>query len=325
MKSSLFQTLGSLFVLLACWCTPVWSQARSLKICAPDYSGGTMHLLIAKHVGFYKQEGLDVEVLAARGTLCTTALIAGSVQFTSSPSTFDTVVAGDISGKVIYVSAKFLLHKLVVDPDIKTFADLKGKRIAISSFGSLTDQLTREILEDNGVKPMKDVLLLQTGSPGVRYAALKSHRVHGALLSSQHTITALQEGFRDLEYEPPPYVSQPLITTDEMLKNHKQVVRALLRGTIKGHLFFEQKPEQTVALMQKVLRIDDKKQTTLFYEDERRRSNSGGDFPEASMKRVIERAREARKITRKVAINEVFNLSIAAEVEKEVKKSGWKP
>jgi NitT/TauT family transport system substrate-binding protein len=319
------QTVSSLLVLSVCWCSPALGQARAFKICAPDYSGGTMHFLIAKHVGFYKQEGLDVEVLAARGNLCTTALIAGSVQFTSSPSTFDSLVAGDIAGKVIYVSAKFLLHSLVVAPDIKTFADLKGKRIAISSFGTLTDQLTREILIDHGLKPMTDVLLLQTGQPGVRYAALKSNRVHGALLSSQHTITALQEGFRELKYNPPPYLSQPLITTDEILKKQNQAVRGLLRGTIKGHLFFEQKPEETVALMQKLLRIDDTKQTRLFYEDEKRRSNSGGGFPEASMKRVIERAIESRKISRKVATNDVFNLGIAAEVEQEIKKSGWKP
>ena len=321
----LLQTISGLLLLLAFGHAPALGQARNLKICAPDYSGGTMHLLIAVHKGFYKQEGLDVEVLAARGTLCTTALIAGSVQFTSSPSTFDSLVAGDIPGKVIYVSAKFLLHSLVVAPDVKTFADLKGKSIAISSYGSLTDQLTREILEDNGVTPMKDVLLLQTGSPGVRYAALKSKRVNGALLSSQHTITALQEGFRELKYDPPPYVSQPLITTDEILKKQPQMVRALLRGTIKGHLFFEQKPEETVALMQKLLRIDDKKQTMLFYEDERRRSNSGGGFPEPSMMRVIERARETRKISRKVAVNDVFSIATAAEVEKELKQAGWKP
>lgn len=322
-RSFCFAVIIFVFCLLS-WST-VNAQKRKLIICAPDYSGATMHFLIAKQHGYFAQEGLDAEVIAARGNLCTMALIADSVQFTTSPSTFDSVVSGDVQGKVVYASAKFLLHKLIVSPEIRKFEDLKGKKIAISSFGSLTDQLTREILRAYGLKPMQDVLLLQTGSPSVRYAALKSNNVQGALLSSQHTIAALREGFRDLEYEPPPYLSQPVIAKNEMLKNDRETVRSFLRATLKGHLYFGQRPEETIALMQKVLRIDDRKQAREVYEDEMRRYNPGGGFEERSMKRVIERARSSRKIGRKVEVRDVFDLSLAKAVETELKKSGWKP
>ncbi len=122
------------------------AQARKLNVCVTDYSVGVMPLIIAKHNGYFAQEQLDVEVLAARGNLCTMGLIANSFQFTYSPSTFDAVVAGDVKGKVVYVAQKFLLHRLIVAPQIKSIEDLKGKKIAISAFGTLTDLLTREIL-----------------------------------------------------------------------------------------------------------------------------------------------------------------------------------
>jgi NitT/TauT family transport system substrate-binding protein len=301
------------------------AQTRKLNICVTDYSVGAMPLLLAKHNGYFAQEKLDVDILAARGNLCTMGLIANSFQFTYSPSTFDAVVAGDVKGKIVYVAQKFLLHRLIVAPQIKSVEDLKGKKIAISGFGTLTDLLTREILQDHNMRPQQDVLLLQTGGAPVRFAALKSGNVDAALLSSQYALTAMNEGYSSLKYTPPPFVSQPIITKDEMIASDKPRVQAFLRATAKGHLFFGQKGEETVTLIQKLMRISDRKAARENYEDEMRRYNPGGGFEQKNMPRVIDRAREARKMERKVEISEVFDLSIAVEVWDSLNKSGWRP
>jgi NitT/TauT family transport system substrate-binding protein len=313
-----------LFSVVSLW-NLAGAQSRQLKICVPDYSVGVMPFFIAKQHGYFAQEQMDVEVIAGRGNLCTMGLIAGSFQFTYSPSTFDAVVAGDVKGKVIYVAEKFLLHRFIVAPQIKRFEDLKGKRVAISAFGTLTDMLTREILNERGLKPMQDVMLLQTGGVAVRLAALLSNNVQGALLSSQQALAAMQEGYRNLEYDPPPYLSHPLIAKNELLSNEKTVARSLLRATLKGHLFFGQKPEETLNVIQKVLRIDDRKVARETYEDEMRRYNPGGGFEQSNMKKVIDRARDTRKMERKVEIQDVFDLSMAAELDAALKKTGWRP
>jgi NitT/TauT family transport system substrate-binding protein len=229
----------------------VGAQTRQFEVCVPDYSVGIMPLFIAKQNGYYAQEQMDVEVIAGHGNLCTMGLIAGSFQFTYSPSTFDSVVVGDIKGKVIYMAEKFLLHRFIVAPQIKRFEDLKGKKIAISAFGTLTDLLTREILIDRGLKPMQDVMLLQTGGVPVRLAALVSGNAQATLLASQQALAAMRDGFRNLEYNPPPYVSHPLITKNELLANDKQIVRSFVRATYKAHLFFGQKPKETLNVIQK--------------------------------------------------------------------------
>lgn len=78
-------------------------------------------------------------------------------------------------------------------------------------------------------------------------------------------------------------------------------------------------------MIQKVLRIDDRRTARETYEDEMRRYNPGGGFEQGNMRKVIDRAREARKMERKVEIPEVFDLSMAADVETELKKTGWRP
>jgi hypothetical protein len=154
---------------------------------------------------------------------------------------------------------------------------------------------------------------------------LKSRNVQAALLSSQHALAAMQDGYRNMDYEPPPYVSHPLIVKNEMLSNEKALVRSLLRAMLKGHLFFGQKREETLTAIQKTLRIDDRKVARETFEDELRRYNPGGGFEQSKMIKVIDRARETRKMERKVEIPEVLDLSVAVEVEAGLKKTGWKP
>jgi ABC-type nitrate/sulfonate/bicarbonate transport system substrate-binding protein len=172
---------------------------------------------------------------------------------------------------------------------------------------------------------MQDVLLLQTGGVPVRLAALMSGNVQGALLASQQALAAMQDGYRNLEYTPPPYVSHPLIVKNEMLANEKAAVRSLVRAFYKGHLFFGQKQEETLNVIQKVLRINDRKTARETYEDELRRYNPGGGFEPSNMRKVIDRVRETRKMERKVETQDVFDLSLAADLAAELKKAGWKP
>ena len=135
----------------------------------------------------------------------------------------------------------------------------------------------------------------------------------------------MQDGFRNMEYEPPPYVSHPLIVKNEMLADEKALLRIVLRATLKGHLFFGQTKEETLTAIQKVLRIDDRKVARETFVDELRRYNPGGGFEQTNMKRVIDRVRETRKMERKIEIADVFDLGIAADPDAALKKAGWKP
>ncbi len=301
------------------------AQLRKVRVCTPGAGTGSMHIYTAKERGYFAQENLDVDVLVTRGQICTMALINGQMELTTNPNVFDAIVAGKFRGKVIYVTAKSLGHRFIVAPDIKNFNDLKQKTIAISTFGGLTDMLTREILEQHGIRPHKDVALLQLGTPDLRYGALKAGTVKAALVSSTQALTALRDGFRELRYDQPPWLSSPIVAGDELLTRDRSMLRSFLRAVLKGHLYYGQHPSQAVALTQKVQRIDSQAMAKQIYEDDMLRHNPGGGLEEAAMRRVVERSREMLKVERKVELNEIFDLSMAKETEAELKKSKWKP
>jgi ABC-type nitrate/sulfonate/bicarbonate transport system substrate-binding protein len=314
-----------LAILLLCLASDAAAQLKKVRLCAPGVGSGIMHAYVAKARGYFAQEGLDLDVLVARGQICTMALLNGQMELSSNPNMFDAMVAGRFKGKVIYVSAKTLGHRFVVSPEIKSFEEVKQKRIAVSTFGGLTDMLTREILEQHGINPAKDVVLLQIGTPDVRYAALKAGTVKAALLASTGALQAVKEGFRELPYKQPPWISSPITASDELLARERPMVRALLRAMEKGHIFYGQNPTAAIALIQKVQRVDDRAVAKQIYDDDMLRHNPGGQLEEPSMKRVIERAKEMLKVQRTVEINEVFDLSLAREAEADLKKAKWEP
>ena len=311
--------------LLFVFPSDVAAQLRKVRLCAPGVGSGIMHAYVARERGYFAQEGLDLDVLVARGQICTMALLNGQMELSSNPNMFDAMVGGKFKGKVIYVSAKTLGHRFMVSPEIKSFEEVRQKRIAVSTFGGLTDMLTREILEQHGINPAKDVVLLQIGTPDVRYGALKAGTVKAALLSSTGALQAVKDGFRELPYKQPPWISSPITASDELLMRDRPLVRALLRAMEKGHIFYGQNPTAAIALIQKVQRIEDRAVAKQIYDDDMQRHNPGGQLEEASMKRVVERAREMLKVQRRVEPNEVFDLSIAREAEADLKKAKWEP
>lgn len=310
---------------VVCWPSWIAAQTRNVRVCIPGASPSFTYLNVAQDRGYFAQEKLQVEILTARGQLCITALLGEQINFTTNPTAFDLMVEGKIKGKVLYNAAKGLAHKLVVSPDIKSYADLRGKTMAIAGFGGFADKLTREILSQHGLQAMKDVMLLQIGTVDVRYLSLRTNKVHGTLLVGHYATTAIEEGLRELDYESPPYITGPLSTLNSTLARDRPMVTEFVRAVMKGHLFFRDRPEQTVAIMQKALRLESKKLATQLHKDELRRHNAGGRFDDAYLRRVIERAREDGSVKREVDTKELFDPSIAKEVEEELKRTQWSP
>ena len=151
-------------------------------------------LWLAYEKKLFQKYGLDGEYLALEsGTPAMQALLAnelhivfttGALAITANLQGADTtIIAGGIN---------FIPNKLLVRPDIKTPEGLKGKRIAISRFGSASDYATQVALEKLGVNP-KDVTIVQTGGNMTRLAALSQGTVHATLLSEPHTTVGMRE------------------------------------------------------------------------------------------------------------------------------------
>ena len=174
----------------------VYAQKITVAVSNPDMSflsGG-----VAKYKGFFKEEGLDAELVQITANVSVAALANGNIDYNLI---LQSVVTGNVRGlplKVVGILIERPNHVIVANPKINRFADLKGKKIAVSSFGSLTDILARLTTEHFKLTPNRDVQYVAAGSGSGRIAQLESGLVDAAVVTPPSDIVAESRGFKTL-------------------------------------------------------------------------------------------------------------------------------
>jgi len=175
---------------------PVGAKTIYIGVSNPDMSflsGG-----VAKFQGYFKDEGLDVEILQMNANVSVAALAAGNLDYNLI---LQSVVTANLRGLPLKVAGILIErpnHVVVVNPSIQKFSDLKGKKIAISSFGSLVDILARLTAAHFKLDPKSDVQYIAAGSSSARVAQLQAGVVQAALVTPPGNLRAEAAGFRTL-------------------------------------------------------------------------------------------------------------------------------
>ena len=154
--------------------------SEKVRIAVSSKSLGFLDTWAAKERGFYRQHGLDAEIIAMRPPLTIGALQAGEIDYAFGAST---ILRGSISGapvRLVSLSLRTSFHTLVARPQFKSIADLKGKTIAVT-IGAADDFVARHLIRRAGLDP-RDYTFVNMGGSDTRFPALsipaKSMRRH---------------------------------------------------------------------------------------------------------------------------------------------------
>lgn len=145
-----------LIMLLTIVSAPASAQLKKVRFSTTGISVSELPFKVAQLKGFWREEGLDVEMILIRGAVGMQALLGGSVDYTSaSGSTIAAAVRG-LPVKLVFISSSKPQFELMSQSQIKSVQDLKGKIVGISSRGGSNDLLLQMILQKNGLAPNKD-------------------------------------------------------------------------------------------------------------------------------------------------------------------------
>ena len=231
------------------------AQAQKIRLSYSSRSNSITAFQLAVVKGFYKEEGLDVELIQVNPRLGAMAVMNGDLDITT---TFGSTLRGVLQGlpiKFVAVSVKKSEHFLVARRDIKDVQDLKGKKIAVSTLLG-TDQIAaEEILRGKGVSPTL-MQPIAVGDAPLRAQALRTGLVDASSISSPHDLVLKAEGFNvlggpeDVKYALP---TSGVAVSVKYLQEKPQVVKQFLRALLKAHRFvFENRPE-TIQIMMRWL------------------------------------------------------------------------
>lgn len=153
---------------------------------------------LALEKGFWAQQGLDVEMTTFQTNEAVAAVVSGSIDVLMCPT--DGCITAVSKGGPLKLVNDYLTqapYYLVGRSDIQTVADLRDKKVGVSSITTGSGTLARIMLLNQGLEAA-DYTLVQAGGNPQRYAALQSGGVDAALLSDPANFEALLAGYRNL-------------------------------------------------------------------------------------------------------------------------------
>jgi NitT/TauT family transport system substrate-binding protein len=156
----------------------------------------------------------------------------------------------------------------MVKPEIKRVEDLKGKKIAVSSLGSLTDFLVRYIAKKKGLNPDRDFTLIQTGGDAERIIALSSGVVDAAAMSHPAYGRARNMGFEML-WDSAKEVDYPwmeITTRRASIKSDREMIMNYVKAHLEGIAVFKKDREFSKKVIRKTLRVADDELLNESYE-----------------------------------------------------------
>ncbi len=252
-------------ILLLVWPADIVLGAAaqtSMRLLYPSFAGSWATSWIAKEAGYFAQEGLDVELIRVGGSSrMVAAMLGGSAPIIQAGAI--AAVSANIAGaEVIIIGATGSVSPfhLMVRPEVKQPADLKGKKAGITTFGSTSDQVMRIALKKFNLEPNKDVALLSMGAQPEAFAALQSGAVDAAALSFPLYLRAAKLGMRELVNFSKIGVEDingTVITTRSFVAQHRDTALRFLRGFTRGMHRYRTDKEFSKKILSKYGKIDD--------------------------------------------------------------------
>jgi NitT/TauT family transport system substrate-binding protein len=215
---------------------------------------------VAEQKGLFRKHGIDAEVIVTGqgGTAGISALLANDIQMVNSAG--DVLVAAALRGGDTVMVASVVnkgLQRLVTKPDIKTPADLKGKRIGVTRIGAVSHSVLLMMLQ-RWKMTVNDIQVLQLGSSPNMLASLDKGGVEGAVLTIPSMFVAEDRGYRvllDMADTDIYYLHTMVATTRQYIKNNRDKVSRFLRGYVEGIAFVKQNKKESLEIVKKKLRI----------------------------------------------------------------------
>ncbi|HEY2986551.1 MAG TPA: ABC transporter substrate-binding protein [Candidatus Binatia bacterium] len=278
---------------------------------------------VALKKGFFKEEGLEAEVIRMNANVSITALATGDIDYTMI---FGSVVRAAVRGLPVKVVASFMdssTHTLVARAEFKSVKELKGRTLGVSSFGATADVVARMMFRASGIDPEKEIKIIALGSDQARFAALKEGVVDVAVISPPADIEGKKLGFnvvaRAYEVFSLPFIG--LGANHKKIKERPDEIKRALKALIRSNRYITANRDGAIQVLMEWGKTDRESAAT-SYDATVKVFNVDGSIPESGLKLVIEQAKQALKVERPVSFDEVADLGPLREAQKELGVKG---
>jgi len=286
----------------------------------------TTPLWMAKEKGFFRKQGLDVETIyIPSGTLGMQSLLGGETKILAADGS--SVVNARLRGapvKIFLGMVNFYPNPFFTSPEIKSVADLRGKKIAVTRIGSSSYTATVMLMKKLGLEESRDYTILQLGSTQNRLAALTKGMIQGTTLSAPESVIAKNAGMKILI--PGPEMAKLGVTIQHQSANvmesslhgdFRSTLKQFAKGYLQGVREVYRSKEETVEVLKKYTRVMDPQVLSASYDESYQAIDKEGSLVEGGVQSLIAEQAKTDPRAKNAKPSDFLDPSIINELSKE--------
>ena len=290
-----------------------------VRIGVSNYNISNLTVGVAQTKDFFKQEGIEAEIIRMNPNVATMALVSGDIDYSTL---IGSVIGANLKGaklKMIACSQDRTPLSLVGKAAIRSVKELKGKTIGVGSYGSTPDIIARMVVKHYGVDPETEIKMLALGSDSARLTALKEGVVDAIIVAPPVDFEGKKMGFNILSRAGDilrfPY--NGLGTSVEKITERPDGVKRVIRAIVRANGFIRRNREGAIQVL-----VNWTKTKPEFaeaaYDSTVSVFSQDGTIPEDGLRLVIENFRKSMNISRQVSLSDVSDSTLLFQVQREL-------
>ena len=320
--------IGALLLALFLIASLQEGKAEIIKVAMPSTTQAVLPFTIARDKGYYRAEGLDVELILMSAPIASRALLSGDVAVATVGGAGLPPVLRGSPFKFLFTSYNRAMFWLYAKPEIRDVKGLKNKRVGVSGIGSGPDSLLREILRQNGLDANRDVTVLSLGVMPTIFSGLQSGIVDAAMLSPPVTFKAEEAGFRELVSFPKQDLVElqgSILVRDASLQSDPAQMERFIRGTYKGFLYIKDNRSGTIPIVSRYLQVNESLAAKAYDHVVKPAMTQDGTLSQDMQAKAVEHVLKRLDLKEAPPLAKIFDFSLTRKVIAELRSKGWKP
>jgi NitT/TauT family transport system substrate-binding protein len=295
--------------------------ADRIRLALPAKSMGYLPLFTAVHRGFFKDEGIDIEIPMLLPQLAHNALLSGEIDYHGVADSALRLAAKGAPLKSIFFGAARPNYFLLAKPQFKSVAELRGKYIGMVRFGDTIELATRIAFNREGLDPQRDALPIMIGLPATRVAALTAGAVDATIVVPPDNVLLKQKGFRELLFlgDAVEFPSNGYATTERQLSEKRELTKRTLRALYRGLLFAKERPDDAIQIIEREWKVDNVVARE-SYASLAKSFSRDGSAGETGLRFHIQHIQKMEKTVGDIPLNKIVDFRLLEEVRRDLHK-----
>jgi NitT/TauT family transport system substrate-binding protein len=311
-------TAAAILVLLIAMRSTAGAEDK-IRVGISSSSPGFLPTVIAEKKGFFARHSLSSEHIRISLAVAMNALGTGDLDYAVTMAQGVSAAVQGVPVKLVMMTQDKLVFFLMTKPNIQKVADLKGKVICISYFGSTTQLVADVIARQNGFTPGQEIKIIPCGDDMGRFVSLEQGRVDGVIGGPPLNMWGAKKGYHVIAWAKD-YTNLPqnaLIVTDKKIASARDQVKRTIKGTIEALRFIQENKSEAIDILASYSRSD-KATAAGMFESYFPAYSPNGNMTDAALAAALEDAAARAKIERKIPLTQIADRTLLAEVQKEM-------